>query len=350
MDRFTEEITVDNRVVSVVHDSIPIEQIELDRENPRIKYRLSQSPTRGKRLTEKQLGQILLRLPEVRDLLTDIKNSGGIHERVVLKENSKGRFKAIEGNCRTVCLRELHGKEPKNVRWRNIPARILPKDSNGRVIAKLLTSYHVAGKSRWKAHEKAAYCFHMARQLEMPEEEIAISMHQSKSTIARLLVAYSFFVDNYLKIDNGKYSDKGEGTWSYFEEFFKKKELREELTTNPKFGEDFCRWVGDGRLEKGEEVRFLPVMLKHPEARKAFEQGATLAEVKKMIERDDPEQGSDFFKQLGKMRHDFTSAAHLKEILRLRTDNVARQRLLDTYQAMVDFMRLANVDIPTLED
>lgn len=53
---------------------------------------------------------------------------------------------------------------------------------------------------------------------------------------------------------------------------------------------------------------------------------------------------SDFFKLLEKVRESCTSTGQIREILRIRTDTVARERLLATYEALVDFMRLADVD------
>jgi hypothetical protein len=347
MDRLIEEMTVDNRVIQVTHDYVPIDKIELDYENPRLKYRLAKN-LNGKKPTEKQLEDEILALPEVKDLLRDIQHSGGLHDRVILQKNGHGKYKAVEGNCRTTCVRELRTKHPEDERWKKVPARILPADADDRIKARLLTSYHVAGKIQWKAHEKAAYCYHMFHDLKIKQEDIAIAMHASKGTVGRFITAYGFFVNSFLRL----YPKAGEGKWSYFEEFFKKKELRDALEKNPDFGERFCQWVGDGRLEKGADVRFLPVLLTHPDALKVFEESdkdVALAKAKKLIEKDEPEQGSDFFKQLGKMRQDLTSAAQVKEILRIRTDKIARQRLLDTYQAMVDFMRLADVEIPQTE-
>ena len=348
MDKLIEETVVGNQTIQLVHTDVPIEKIALDYENPRIKYRLSLQALNGKKATDKDLEKLILSLPDVRSLRRDIQHNGGCYERIILQENGP-KYKAIEGNCRTACVRDLHAKEPNDARWKTVPARILPKDVDPRQVAILLTGFHVAGKIQWKAHEKAGQCYRMAHDLGMSQEDIAYCMHASKLTVNRYLTAYAFFVDKFLKIDEGAYAKGGEGKWSYFEEFFKKKELRDELTKNPKFGDDFCRWVGEERLPMGMDVRFLPTLLNYQEARKQFEDGASLAEVKKMVEKADPEQGSDFFKLLGKMREACTSAAQVKEILRIRTDKVARQRLVDTYEAMVDFMRLADVEPPKMD-
>lgn len=346
MDRLIEETTIDNKTIQLAHEDVPIERIELDRENPRIRYRLALEVSgNGRKPSEKELEKVILEVPEVKRLLRDIEQNGGLRERVILQENGT-KLKAIEGNCRLTCVRALHEKDPDDPRWKTIPARIMPKDVNPKHLAILLTDFHVAGKIRWEAHEKAGQIYHMANDLGMSQEEIALYWHASKSTVNRFLLAYSFMVDRFLKVDDGKYAKIGQRKWSFFDEFFKKKDLKAELKDNPEFGDNFCRWVGDGYLPLGADVRYLPTILKHPEAREKFESGTPLAEIKKMIEAQEPEQGSDFFKQLGKMRQDFTSAAKVKEILLIRTDKVARQRLLDTYEAMVDFMRLADVEPP----
>jgi hypothetical protein len=49
-------------------------------------------------------------------------------------------------------------------------------------------------------------------------------------------------------------------------------------------------------------------------------------------ERQSREQGSDFFKLLTKFRESCTNAAQVKEILKIRTDKVARQRVIDNIQ------------------
>jgi len=74
-----------------------------------------------------------------------------------------------------------------------------------------------------------------------------------------------------------------------------------------------------------------------------------LAEAKKIVEAGEPEHGSDFFKLLAKVREACTNATQVKEILRIRTDKVARKRLLETHAALVDFMRLADVEPETTE-
>jgi hypothetical protein len=338
--RVMEELTIDGQPIFLEHLDLPLEDVELDQDNPRIRYRLSLAKN-GKTLSE-----VIMALPEVTKLRKDIELNKGLRERIIVKRNGNGKYKAVEGNCRTVCIGSLAKKYPEATAWKTIPARVLPDDVPPKHIAILLSDLHVAGKIEWKAHEKAGQVYRMREELEMTFDDISTYLRQSKTTTVRLYKAYAFMQERFLTIDNEKFAKLGEGKWSFFDEFFRSKELREELDRNPAFGDDFCRWVGNGNLPDGADVRLLPSILKHPEARKRFEQGAPLSEVKRIIEEADPEEGSDFFKLLAKIRESCTSAAQVKEILRIRTDKNARKKVLETYEALVDFMRLSDVEVP----
>jgi hypothetical protein len=87
-------------------------------------------------------------------------------------------------------------------------------------------------------------------------------MSGSQMTVTRLYNAYAFMMETYLPL----YPEKAAGKWSFFDELFRSRDLKEEMTHNPDFGEEFCHWVGDGRLRKGIEMRDLPKILANPQA------------------------------------------------------------------------------------
>jgi DNA-binding transcriptional regulator GbsR (MarR family) len=346
-EKMIEETVVDGDVIQLIHEDVPLAKVELDKDNPRLRYRLIlETNKNGNGEKPKSLSELILGLSEVKLLQKDIEHNGGLRERVILKENGNGKFKAVEGNCRLTCIQALHKKYPDDPRWQKIPARILPKDVNPKHVAILLSDLHVSGKIKWEAHEKAGQIYYMSEELNMNQDDIAVYFRTSKSTVSRYLQAYKMMMETFLKIDNEAYVSAGRKKWSFFDEFFKKKDLRDLLKADPEFGNQFCRWVGDEKLRQGAEVRLLPTILRIPTARKAFEDGKSIEEVKKLIDTAEPEQGSDFFKLLSKMHDACTSAAQIKEILRIRTDDVARQKLVDTYEAMVSFMMLADVELP----
>ena len=338
-----EEVVIGGQAIQLKHVAVPIERVELDEDNPRIRYRLKLQQN------GKSLEQVMLAMPEMKALQRDIERNGGLRERVILQDRGRRKLKAVEGNSRLVCLQNLHAKHPEDPRWAEVPARILPREVDPKHVAILLADFHVAGKIQWKAHEKAGQVYYMHNALGMPQDDIAVYLRTSKTSVNRLLQAYSFMVDRFLKIDDEKYAKEGERKWSYFEELFKQRDLRTELKQNADFGDDFCRWVGANRFAPSD-VRSLPSVLRNPEARRKLERGtAPFGEVTKAVEAAEPEHGSDFFKLLAKVRQACTNAAQVKEILRIRTDKVARKRLVDTYEALVDFMLLADVDPEELD-
>ncbi len=251
-DLLIEEITVDGSPFRLEHIDVPLDKIELDEHNPRIQYRLAVGQG------SKTLDEVILAMNEVVKLRKDIELNKGLREKIIVQRMAGGKFKVLEGNCRTVCFRSLRAM-PKfkgaNL-WDMIPARVVPQDVEERKVAILLSDMHVAGKIQWKAHEKAGQIFKMSRDLKMSEGDIATYLRQSKTTVSRLLNAYAFMQDKFLTIDEGKYAAKAEYKWSFFDELFRSKVLREEMKgNNPEFGEDFCRWVGEERLPDGENVR-----------------------------------------------------------------------------------------------
>lgn len=341
-----EEVMVGGQTLQLKHESIPIDQLELDEDNPRVRYRLQH-----KHGVDAE--QELLNWHDVIMLRKDIEKTGGLRERIIVQWDPRAKkFKVVEGNCRTVSIKSLHQKNPNDPKWQTVIAKVLPPDADRRAVAILLMDFHVVGKIQWKAHEKAAQVHLMNAVLKMPMDEIALYMRTSKTTVQRLLDAHKTMTEKFLVMDGGKYEAKGEGAWSYFEELFKSPDLRATMKAEPDFVDDFCRWVGDERLPGGADVRVLPQILKSDVAMKKFATGnvkTAFQDAKKIIEQADPSVGSDFFKLLAKMRESLTSAAQVKEILRIRTDKAARTQLLQTYEALVDFMRLADVDPDEVE-
>lgn len=209
--QFIEEATIGGNTIRLRHDEVPLDEVVLDDDNPRIRYRWGLRPG-------KALDDVILGFPPVKLLLKDISQNLGLRERVIVQETADGRYKVVEGNCRTVVYRQLQKEDPKEDAWKELPVRILPKDVDPRVIAILLVGFHVAGKIEWDAHEKAGQVYHMVKRLGMEHAEIAMLMRTSKATVSRHYAAYELFNDTFLKIDNGKYKRDGGRKWSYFDE------------------------------------------------------------------------------------------------------------------------------------
>lgn len=179
-------------IVRLEHAEIPVAQLELDPDNPRIRYRLGINPGTDAK-------QELLGWRDVNLLRKDIERSGGLRERIVVQFNRQSKtYKVKEGNCRTVCYTSLHEKDPGNKRWQRVPAKVLPENVDPRAVAILLADWQVVGKIEWKAHEKAAQVYRMHSKLKMSMDEIAMHMRASKTTIQRQLDAHRALTERFL--------------------------------------------------------------------------------------------------------------------------------------------------------
>ena len=337
-----EEMTLGGEVIQLEHRRVPVADIEYDEDNPRLRYLSSMN---GGMTAEDFLREI----PDAPKLRKDIEMNGDLRERVILKPNGNGRYKATEGNRRLFAFGELHQKYPEDPRWRTMPARILPEEIDPKKIALLLSDLHVAGKVKWDAHEKAGQIFKMNKTLGIPIDEIVVHLHAGKATVLRWLAAYTFMQEQFRTVDNGKYDKQAEGKWSYFDELFRSHDLKDRVEQDPQFADKFCRWVGEGRLPKGETVRRLPAIIKNPDALRAFETlpvDKAFAEAVRIVATTEPETDSELFKLFAKVRKHCTDIGSVRDIMKIRTDKVAEQRLKETYEALVSFMRLAEVEPP----
>jgi len=341
-----EEMTLAGKVIQLEHRRVPTEAIEYDDDNARLRY-LSQARANGS--ATKTPEDLLREIPDAPKLRKDIELNGDLRERIILRAIGNGKFKAVEGNRRRFAFGELRQKYPKDARWQTMPARILPDDIDPKSVALLLSDLHVAGKVKWDAHEKAGQIYRMNKDLGIPLDEIVIHLHAGKSTVTRWLKAYAFMQERFRTVDDGKYDKEAEGKWSYFDELYRSSELKQHVEEDPEFADKFCRWVGEGRLPKGETVRRLPAIIKNPDALHAFESlpvDKAFTEAMRIVASAEPEQDSAMFSLFAKVREQCTDIGSVREIMRIRTDKVAEQRLLETYNALVSFMRLAEVEPP----
>src|SRR6185436_3148556 len=127
-----EKVMIGNEDVNVELTEIALDLIDLDQNNPRIKYRMLIAPT------GKTLDDVLMDIPGVPELKKDIHLNGGIRERPFVQATN-GRFLAVEGNCRIVCLRSLAREYVADARWKSVRVRLLPEHFSERQKSILLS-------------------------------------------------------------------------------------------------------------------------------------------------------------------------------------------------------------------
>src|SRR5437879_2580928 len=146
----TITIKLGNQDFDVRRELWPVDKLKLDPSNPRLQYALRRT---GMAATDKDLHDLLWDLDPVKSLTQSIYQNGGLIEDPVVQRDGR----VVEGNCRTVALRELRKKHEKDARWSKVFVRILPDSVTDEQLMLLLGELHIAGKIEWRAFDQAEY-------------------------------------------------------------------------------------------------------------------------------------------------------------------------------------------------
>jgi len=238
-----------------------VADLKLDPKNQRLGY-LLRTHKKGVPATDKELHEMLWDIDQVKDLYQSIYQNGGLLEDPIIYDNGI----VVEGNCRTVCLRELCKKYPKDDRFQQVYVRVLPADVTDEQLMLLLGELHVAGKIEWRAFDQAEYVWRMSKVFGKTYDYLAAHLRWSRSKLSQKIAAYE---ESKAYIERTG-DPEGINRFSHFEEFMKKKELRDKRDANPEFMKEFGDWVYEGKFPDAKDIRHLPAILENEEARKKF--------------------------------------------------------------------------------
>jgi hypothetical protein len=325
--RHVDEIVLAGTKVQVQCVDLPIREIKLDPENPRVANTVSVSAFgTGDRLQD-ALSDLLWQDPDVRDLYRSVLENKGLVERIIVRHNHV----VAEGNCRTVVYRKLL-ENSKDKRWATIPARVLPEDITDKQIAILLGELHVGGKNAWTPFEKAGHIHKLFSSHGLTQDEIAKLLKTSKTAVNHHIRAFEVMKGRYLPAYPGPGAVR---KFSHFLELFKKPELRDWVSHSTEALEKFVRWVGEGRIAHGEDVRTLREIIANPRALAAFDKHGVEA-ARKVIEEARPELKSPLFKLMVEMTTALEES-RLDEIQRVRRDKHGSARaVVNSLKASLD--------------
>ncbi len=332
-----DEITLDGKRVQVRSVDLPLEHVMLDPRNPRIANTASISISERGEALQRKLEALLWQDDDVRDLYRQVLINQGLVERIIVREDGS----VVEGNCRTVVYRKLREKQPSDLRWHNIPARILPPDIGDRDVAILLGEMHVAGKNTWTPFEKAGHVYRMHNDFALVQDEIAVRLRMSKSKVNQLIRAFDMMKNQYVPKYPGPASSR---KFSYFEELFKKPPLREWVSSTPGAEDLFVKWVGTGKLDQGVQVRDLPSILEDEDAVKVLTSEG-FAAAQRLLAEDNPAITSKLFRRMVEMTESLRKA-QLDDIQRVRKSGNSKARRIvdDLSESLTHFIELCGIE------
>jgi len=319
---------------------VPIEELRLDPNNPRLSFKLHASGLIDP--SQKELQDLLWDDQDVLALRRSIAATGGLIEAIIVQDDGT----VLEGNCRLTCIRKLDteakGKDP---RWKTIRARILPPGVDRKTIDVLLGELHIAGKNEWSPFEQAAHLYSM-KQRGYKEEDLAGMYRQSKSYINAKIRAYKLMAESFVPLaQSDEYQIKNpDRYWSWFEEFYKGckpsapgKENTKRVYDGQELEEKFCNWVAESKIPKAEQTRQLAKMLENKEAIKLLEKSG-IDKAFDFVADKDPTVGSKLWKQV-QATTDLLATMPLDDLEDLRNGDLAKQRIFDGLVAAVERVR-----------
>ena len=265
---------------------IPVDKIDLDDANPRIKHFLEMYTV----LSDERM---LLALGASSDdeagstsmgsydrLRHSIKASGGIIQPIIVKRTHADRYLCVEGNTRVAIYRQLRSEDKASglsgEKWEHIPATVSDQ-MDEQEAHKIRLQVHLVGNRQWDPYSKGKYLNELIVDYKMPMLELVAYCGGSQSDVQQSINAYRDMELHYRPVIEDRDGNFDTTRFSAFVEL--QKPGIKEAIYNAGFNEqEFSRWVDDRRLFPLSHVRKLPQILDNPETKTVFlKQGSRIA-------------------------------------------------------------------------
>lgn len=255
------------------YQKLPIEQIELDLENPRIKQWLE---IYGGEITSEQIALALSASSGASSsssysaLKESIKVNGGIIMPIIVNKRPDGKMVVIEGNTRLQIYKEFAEIDPQGP-WKEIIAIVYDNIPDEQIHAIRLQA-HMVGPRDWDAFSKAKYLHQLSNEDKLPMATIISYCGGKASEIRKFIDAYVDMTKFYFKCAIEQGIDPDPKEFSKFAEL-QNRSVKEALAVHKYAEKDFAMWVIDGNIDNAQNVRKLPAILNNTDARNAFLKG-----------------------------------------------------------------------------
>ena len=238
-------------VVTGRYETIPVEEIELDRSNPRIRKFLDMY---GDNPTSEQ---IFLALgagnddesdrqdgPTFQKLKQSIITNGGIIQPIILNRRADGTLVCIEGNTRVALYTDFL-KSGMSGSWSTIPALVHNQIDDAAVHA-IRLQVHLVGPRPWDPYSKAKYLHELRHKEHLPFSRIVDFCGGRQTEVSTLIDAYVDMETYYRPI----ISDDGDFDTTRFSGFveLQKPGVKQAVAQAGFNLMDFATWIRDSKL------------------------------------------------------------------------------------------------------
>lgn len=258
---------------------LPIDQIELDKSNPRIANFLA---THDEKDITSDLMALLLGTTSdaCASLRQSIEANYGIIHPIVVNKRPDGTYVVIEGNTRLQIYKDFR-RENKPGNWDTIRSLVY-EDIDNEEMHKIRLQAHLVGPREWDPYSKAKYLNYLANVEHMPMASlISFCGGSSKaSEIKNMIAAFNDMEKFYRPLcdDDTQFDIK---KFHGFVEL-QRSTVIESLTYNGYTKADFSQWMIDDKFSILQDVRRIPEILKSKKATEVFLKSDT-ASAKKIL-------------------------------------------------------------------
>lgn len=250
---------------------LPIESVELDINNPRIKQFLE---IYGDNITSEGIALALSASSGVGSstshaaLKESIKvNRGLINPIIVNHSTDTDKMTVIEGNTRLQIYKEFKESDPTGP-WNTIIA-IVYEDLTNEQIHAIRLQTHLVGPRDWDPYSKAKYLHQLSDIEKLPMNTIISYCGGKGPEIRKLIDAYICMDKYYIKPAEEMGFDPDVREFSKFAEF-QNTSVKQSLIVHSYTEKDFATWVIKGNIDSAQNVRKIPAILANRRAKEEF--------------------------------------------------------------------------------
>lgn len=263
--------------------SLEITQVNLDKENPRIKQFLEFYKDN---ITAEQIALALSDSSSsdssttYKALRDSIKASRGIIHPIVVNHELDGSYTVIEGNTRLQIYKDFAVNEPDGS-WNSIVSLVYENLSSAEKHEIRLQS-HLVGPREWDPYSKAKYLWELSEIEHLPMNTIISMCGGNKNTIEKAIEAYIYMERFYRPYvaskPNLEYDTRNFSKFLEYQNGTVKNAIKQKG-----FEEDqFAKWVAEDNVDKALKVRLLPHVMRNEEALTVFKK-RNLTEAEKVL-------------------------------------------------------------------
>lgn len=252
------------------YQELDIKDIQLDYNNPRIKWYLEMfgdNPTAEGIALALNTSSTDGTSTTFSSLKESIRVNRGIINPIIVNHTADGTYMVIEGNTRLQIYRDFSIVDPEGP-WNKIRSLVY-EDLTSDQIHSIRLQSHLVGPRDWDPYSKAKYLFHLCYEEKLPMATIISYCGGKKSEILKLIESYRIMQEFYVKKVQELGYDVDIKEFSKFAEY-QNKNIQNALLLNGFDTSNFAEWVINGNVDKAQNVRQIPQVLREPNAKKEF--------------------------------------------------------------------------------